>query len=104
LISSEIRKRSPSCFAGCDFISSVIFESRSEVAHIGVAAFASFCGSQIPLHQRLQLLISMQLSREVTFESGKSVEEIAEGVFDCCGRLKSIYIPASVQGVRISHF
>jgi hypothetical protein len=93
----------PSCFSSCESLSSISFETDSELTRIESDAF-SFCPSlksfTIPHH--VQILCSGCFSScsslsSISFETDSELTRIESKVFCCCSSLKSITIPRHVQ-------
>jgi hypothetical protein len=104
-IPSSVEKLGSDCFSGCQSLSTVTFESGSNLSSIEDFAF-NCCSSlsSICIPSSVETLggycfSGCQSLSTVTFDSGSKLSCIEDFAFHCCSSLSSICIPSSVENL-----
>jgi hypothetical protein len=102
-IPSSVEKIDKDCFNGCKSLSTVTYESGSQLSSIAESAFrdcSSLSSIFIPSSVRMvgkECFCECKSLSMVTFESDSQLSSIAESAFRNCSSLSSIFIPSSVE-------
>jgi hypothetical protein len=105
IVPSEFVELAAACFAGCDFLATVRFESGSQLRNINKCAF--YCCPQlveaaIPASTQKLGKACFSMCRalaRVVFDRFSSLRIIEKSAFSGCAALRTISIPASVEVV-----
>jgi hypothetical protein len=109
LIPRHVQILCSSCFLFCKSLSSISFETDSELTRIESNAFADSSIQSITIPRHVQILCSSCFSAckslsSISFETDSELTRIESKAFFCCSSLKSITIPQNVEFVDGSAF
>jgi hypothetical protein len=105
-IPSSVERLGNYCFGDCESLSTVTFESGSQLLCIGEHAFCS-CSSllSISIPSSVEKLGAKCFYRcrsisTIAFESGSHLSTVDDAnAFDACDSLRSLFIPSALQGL-----